>query len=75
MPKIVNVVTIEAIPGRRDQALRLLGVHKARLKGEPGTPQFEILLPEDDNTKILLYEMYRDDAAFEVHFNGSSLAQ
>jgi|SRR5208337_1446145 len=38
--------------------------HKARcLKDEPGTLQFEILLPRDDNTKVLLYEVYRDDAA------------
>ena len=75
MPKFANVVTIEVTPGRRDQVLRLLGEHKARLKDEPGTLQFEILLPKDDDTKVFLYEMYRDDAAFEVHFNGPSLAQ
>ena len=75
MPKFANVVTIEVAPGRRNQVLRLLGEHKARLKDEPGTLQFEILLPKNDDTKVLLYEMYRDDAAFEAHFNGPSLAQ
>ena len=75
MSKFANVVTIEVAPGQKDQVLRALAAHKARLKDEPGTLQFEILLPKDDDTKIHLYEMYRDDAAFEVHFKGPSLAQ
>jgi hypothetical protein len=28
---------------------------------EPGTLQFEILLPKDDDTKVFLYEMCPDD--------------
>ena len=74
MPKFANVVTIEVAPGRRDQVLRLLGEHKARVKDEPGTVQFEILLPKEDDTKVLLYEAYRDATAFEVHLSGPSLA-
>jgi quinol monooxygenase YgiN len=45
------------------------------MKDEPGTLQVEILLPKDDDTKVISYEVYRDDAAFEVHRNGPSLAQ
>jgi quinol monooxygenase YgiN len=76
MPKFANVVTIEVAAGRRDHILPLLAAHKARcLKNEPGTLQFEILLPRDDETRILSYEVYRDDAAFEVHRNGPSLAK
>jgi quinol monooxygenase YgiN len=75
MPKFANVVTIEVAPGRRDQVVTLLTAHKARVKNEPGTLQFEVLLPKDDDTKVLSFEMYRDAAAFEVHLNGSSLAQ
>ncbi|MBV9519850.1 MAG: antibiotic biosynthesis monooxygenase [Hyphomicrobiales bacterium] len=75
MPKFANVVTIEVAPGRRDQVVALLAAHKARLKSEPGTLQFEVLLPKDDDTKVLSFEMYRDAAAFEVHLNGASLAQ
>ena len=76
MPKFANVVTIEAVPGRRDAIVPLLAAHKARcLKDEPGTLQFEILLPKADDTKILTYEVYRDDIAFETHRNGPSLAQ
>ena len=75
MPKFANVVTIEVAPGRRDQVVTLLAAHKTRLKSEPGTLQFEVLLPKDDDTKVLAFEMYRDAAAFEVHLNGASLAQ
>ena len=76
MSKFANVVTIEVAPGRRDQFLTLLAAHKTRsLKDEPGTLQFEVLLPKDDETKVLSYEVYRDDAAFETHRNGPSLAQ
>jgi (4S)-4-hydroxy-5-phosphonooxypentane-2,3-dione isomerase len=56
--------------------LPLLVAHKIRcMKDEPGTLQVEILLPKDDDTKVISYEVYRDDAAFEVHRNGPSLAQ
>ena len=75
MPKFANVVTIEVAPGRRDQVVALLAAHKARLKSEPGTLQFEMLLPNDDDTKVLSFEMYRDAAAFEAHLKGPSLAQ
>jgi quinol monooxygenase YgiN len=53
----------------------LLLAHKARLKDEPGTLQFEVLLPKDDDTKVLSYEIYRDAAAFDAHLKGPSLAQ
>ena len=75
MSNFASVVTIEIALGRRDQVVRSLLAHKARLREEPGTLQFEVLLPKDDDTKILTYELYRDAAAFEMHVNGRSLAQ
>jgi (4S)-4-hydroxy-5-phosphonooxypentane-2,3-dione isomerase len=75
MSRFANVVTIEVVPGRKDKVVALLLAHKARLKDEPGTLQFEILLPRDEDTTVRVYEMYRDAAAFEVHLNGPSLAQ
>jgi quinol monooxygenase YgiN len=75
MSKLANVVTIEVVPGQRDRVVTLLLAHKARLKDEPGTMQFDVLLPREDDNKVRLYEMYRDAAAFEVHLNGLSLAQ
>ena len=52
------------------------GAHAARcLKDEPGTLQFDVLLPHDGGDKVMLYELYQDQAAFDAHSNGPSLAQ
>ena len=76
MPKFALVGTFELVPGRKDQFLPLLKAHKARcLKDEPGTLQFEILRPTGDDTKIVSYEVYRDDAAFDTHRNGASFSR
>jgi quinol monooxygenase YgiN len=76
MPKLVVVATIEIAPGRFEDYLPLLMGHRARvLKDEPGTLQFEVLQPRDDKTKVMLYEVYRDDAAFEAHLKGASMAK
>jgi len=75
MSKLAIIGTIEVASGRREQVLPLLMAHRARcLKDEPGTLQFEVLLPNDDNTKVLLYEVYRDAAAFEadLHIIGTA---
>jgi autoinducer 2-degrading protein len=76
MPKLALIATIDVAPGKRDQLLPLLMAHRARsLKDEPGTLHFEVLVPREDDGKLLVYEVYQDDAAFEVHFNGPSITQ
>ena len=76
MSKLVIMGTIEVVPGKRDQVASLLKAHRDRcLKGEPGTLQFEVVLPRDDQSRILIYEVYQDDDAFEVHRSGPSIAR
>ena len=76
MPKLGLVATFDVVTGRRDQLLRLLKAHGARcLRDEPGTLHFEILVPREDDTKLFVYELYHDDAAFEVHRNAASIAR
>ena len=76
MAKFAIVATIDVAAGRRDELLTLLTAHRARcLKDEPGTLQFDVLLPREDDTKLLSYEVYRDAGAFELHRNGRSIAQ
>jgi quinol monooxygenase YgiN len=73
MPKLAIIGNLEIAPGRLDRVSPLLMAHGARcLADEPGTLQFEVLLPRDDQTKVLLYEVYSDDAAYEAHWNGPS---
>ena len=74
MAKLAIVATLEVAPGRRDEILPLVMAHRSRcLADEPGTLQFEVLAPRDDDGKVMLYEVYVDDAAFETHWNGASL--
>jgi quinol monooxygenase YgiN len=76
MSKLVIMGTIEVTPGTRNQVASLLRAHGERcLKSEPGTLQFEAVLPRDDDSRILIYEVYQSDEAFEVHRNGASIAQ
>ena len=88
MSKLVIIATIEVQPGTRDRAVKILLEHRERcLRDEPGTLQFEVLVPSDKplgpgapipesrpNT-VMLYEVYADAAAFGVHWNGASLTQ
>jgi quinol monooxygenase YgiN len=68
--------TIDVAVGTRQKVASLLMAHRARcLREEPGTLQFDVLLPRDDQSKILVYEVYRDDEAFLAHCNGPSLAR
>ena len=76
MPKFAIIATIEVAPGRRDEFLPLLKAHAARcLKDEPGTVQFDVLLPQEGDNKLMIYELYADAAAFDAHANGPSLAR
>jgi quinol monooxygenase YgiN len=34
---------------------------------EPGCRQFEVLVDPQDRTRVMLFEMYDDDKAFEAH--------
>src|SRR4051812_5846697 len=53
----------------------LLMAHRARcLKDQPGTLQFDFLEPRDDKIKVLLIEVYQDEAAFNAHWDGASMA-
>jgi (4S)-4-hydroxy-5-phosphonooxypentane-2,3-dione isomerase len=37
------------------------------LSGEPGCRRFDVLSPGDEPGRVVLYEIYDDDRAFELH--------
>jgi quinol monooxygenase YgiN len=54
----------------------LMMAHRERcLKSESGTLQIEVLRPRDDDSRVLFYEVYSDDAAFKVHWEGPFVAR
>jgi quinol monooxygenase YgiN len=59
------------VNGQRREVLPLLMLHRSR---EPGTLQFEIPRPKDDDSKVLIYEVYKGEPAFKAHWNGPLVA-
>jgi quinol monooxygenase YgiN len=76
MSKLAVIGTIEIQPGAKAEVLQAVLAHRKRcLESEPGTLQFEVLVPSGDDTKLMLYELYSDSAAFSAHMKGASMAQ
>ena len=72
MPRFAIIGTVEIASGRVNEFLPLLMAHRARcLKDEPGTLNFEVLMPHDDNTKVMLYEVYQDESCIRRAFKGA----
>jgi autoinducer 2-degrading protein len=76
MSKIALVVEYRVKPDHREAFLRLMREHAAgTLVEEAGCLQFDVLLPQEDASRVFLYEVYRDDAAFQEHNKSARLAQ
>jgi len=76
MSKFAIVATIKIVPGKRDEYLTFLKAHGKRcLATEPGTLQFEILVPQKEADTVMLYEVYASPEAFQTHWNGTSIQQ
>ena len=76
MTKYAIVATFEVVPGRMKELLPLLLAHRDRcLADEPGTLRFDVLRPREGEDTLMLYELYDDEAAFQTHWNGASLAR
>lgn len=74
MSKFAIVVTIKVEPGQVDEVLAELKAHAARcLSNEPGTLQFDVLVPVEGENQVMLYEAYVDEAAFGAHRKGESM--
>ena len=75
MKKLAIVVTIPIEPGHVDTVVEALKAHAARsLNNEPGTLQFDVILPIEEDNVAMLYEVYVDEAAFDVHRKAESMA-
>ncbi len=63
-------VQITLTPGIKDKFLELVMAHRGRvLDREPTCQRFDVLLQDDQNDQVCLYEVYDDQAAFDLHVN------
>ena len=68
------VITVEfnLHPGALKQFLPLIVENANRSRTvEPGCERFDVLVPKDSYDRILLYEIYRDKAAFGEHLKAT----
>ena len=63
----VLVVNIRIQPHNVERFMKLLDANAAAARKEPGCKQFDVLVDPKDKAKIMLYEVYNDEAAFETH--------
>lgn len=70
---IVLTATLRARPGRRDELAGLLAAIARDAEDEPGTLTFLVHTARDDDTTVVCFERYADDAAMVAHREGRAL--
>jgi (4S)-4-hydroxy-5-phosphonooxypentane-2,3-dione isomerase len=70
MSRIMIVVEFEVKPEHRSGFIELMKGHAQRSRAEDGCQQFDVLLPQEDQSRVLLVEAWRDQAALDVHSRG-----
>ena len=60
-------VNIRIKPENVDGWMKKATENAREARKEPGCRQFEVLVDPNDKTKVMLFEVYDDDKAFEAH--------
>ena len=68
----VLVVNIRIKPENMGAFMKQLSANAAAARKEPGCRQFDVLVDPKDKTKVMLYEVYDDQKAFEAHQAGAA---
>jgi quinol monooxygenase YgiN len=63
----VLVVNIRIKPENVETFMSRLAENARNARKEPGCKQFDVLVDPKDKTKVMLYEIYNDESAFEAH--------
>jgi quinol monooxygenase YgiN len=68
MSKFVLAVGLAVKSDQVDRFMSMLLENaKAARETEPGCRQFDVLVDPKDRTRVMLYEVYEDEAAFQAH--------
>jgi (4S)-4-hydroxy-5-phosphonooxypentane-2,3-dione isomerase len=67
---------IDAQSGCKVEVEKALYAHRERcLRDEPGTLRLDCLVAQDDENRLVTYELYRNEAAYLEHKAGVSFQQ
>ena len=75
MSRIMIVVEFEVKSDHRNQFIELMKEHAQRSRAEDGCQQFDVLLPQEDHSRVFLVEAWRDQAALDVHAKAPTMAK
>lgn len=64
---LVLVVNIRIKPENADRWMKMAMENAVAARKEPGCRQFDVLVDPQDKAKVLLFEIYDDEKAFEAH--------
>jgi len=67
-PKFGAVLQLTAMPGRRDELLRVLANYGNTLDGEPGTTLYVAAADATDDDVVWVWEEFEDEEAVRGHF-------
>lgn len=69
------IVEMQVEPSRFDQFLALITENAGRsVADEPGCRQFDVMRSPDSAGRVVLYEVYDDEAAFQAHMKTPHVA-
>jgi (4S)-4-hydroxy-5-phosphonooxypentane-2,3-dione isomerase len=75
MAEVALVVELEIEPDRLEEFLEVVRAHGARSRErEPGCLRFDCLRPREAQSRVILVEVYADDAALESHWASDHMA-
>ena len=63
----VLVVNIRIKPENVERWMKMALENAREARKEPGCRQFEVLVDPHDATRVMLFEIYDDEKAFEAH--------
>ena len=69
---LVLQVNIRIKPENVDAFMKLLLENAKAARAEPGCQQFEVLVDPADKTKVMLFEVYDDQKAFDAYQAGAA---
>jgi quinol monooxygenase YgiN len=69
---VVLQVSIRIKPEKVDAFMAQVLENARAARAEPGCRQFEVLVDPADRTRLMLFEVYDDQTAFEAHQAGAS---
>ena len=76
MTTLALVVELKIQPGQRDAFLARAREHRGNvLAKEPGCQRFDLLIPQESDDTVFLYEVYADQGALDAHFETPYMKQ